>query len=308
MRTSKRLSIAVIALTTSAVVLQGARAAHAVDQPADLPANPSSSSRSAPEVMADVNDALRRVDAKPAVEEGAGRGGAGTRRTDLPGSAGPAIMSDGTASLALDGPAEGEDLAPSDDTTSLFKGTGTDTSVALQATEGGVRSLIHIDSPAAPERFEFPLGGDVTSLRLTPDGGAEALAADGKVIALASAPWAVDAVGNSVPTHYEVDGSTLVQIVEHRGGDFTYGIVADPALWDVAKCVAAITWVVGSTVFAAAKITKIKGAIKALGGIKEAAKLLVGATTWSEKLRTLGAAGAGAAAYFLGIDTIVNNC
>ena len=42
-------------------------------------------------------------------------------------------------------------------------------------------------------------------------------------------PWVVDSHGMSVPTHFEVEGgANLVQIIEHRGGDYTYGIVADP--------------------------------------------------------------------------------
>ena len=64
----------------------------------------------------------------------------------------------------------------------------------------------------------------------------------------------------------------------------------------------------GASVFAVAKITKIKGAIKALGGIKQTAKLVLGATSKTEKAKVLGKAGAGAAGYFLGIDTIKNNC
>lgn len=290
MRITRRLHIAVVALTASAVILQGASTAHA----ADIPADPPSSGRSAPEVMADVNDALRQIDAKPAVEEGTSRGGAGARRTDLPGSAGPATVSDGTGSLTLDVPAEGEDLAPSDDTTSLFKGTGTDTSIAVQATEGGVRSLIHIDSPAAPERFEFPLGGDVASLRLTVDGGVEALGRDGTAIATAPAPWARDANGIPVPTHFEINGTTLVQVVEHRGG-YTYGIVADPSVLFWAKCGAALT------LFVAQNVTPAK--LAKAGTILKSARALV------DHLKKFGSAkdAARAFAVFIGSATGVND-
>jgi len=43
-----------------------------------------------------------------------------------------------------------------------------------------------------------------------------------------AAPWARDASGRDVPTFYQIDGTTLVLLVEHRGGDWAYGITADP--------------------------------------------------------------------------------
>ncbi|WP_158297050.1 hypothetical protein [Zhihengliuella sp. ISTPL4] len=42
------------------------------------------------------------------------------------------------------------------------------------------------------------------------------------------APWAVDADGRSLPTHYEVSGSTLTQIVDTTGASFP--VVADPTV------------------------------------------------------------------------------
>ena len=156
-------------------------------------------------------------------------------------------------------------------------------------------ALIHIDSEVAPARFEFPVSGDVTALTLNDDGSVTATDAAGEIIAVADVPWAVDATGHEVPTHYEVEGTTLIQVVEHRGGNFAYGITADPNWWKIGKSVAAISWVVGSAAFAVGRITKVKGAIKELGGIKETAKLLVEATSKSEKMRALGGAGAAAA-------------
>jgi len=233
----------------------------------------------------------------------------GSVSVDLPDSGTEAAAtSTPTGVLTLDLPARGGDLSNGDDDARLFDGTGVDTAVAVQSLESGVRALVHIDSANAPERYDFPVGGDVASLRLTADGGVEALSSAHRVIATAPAPWAIDAAGGEVPTHYEVHGRTLTQVVEHRGGNYAYGIVADPSFWAIAKCVAAIAWVLGSTAFAASKIAKIRGAIKALGGVKATAKLLLGATSRSEKLRALGSAGVAAASYFLGIDTIRNNC
>jgi len=55
-----------------------------------------------------------------------------------------------------------------------------------------------------------------------------ALNADGAPIAQLATPWARDANGRDVPTRFEIDGTTVVQVVEHRGAGFAYGITADP--------------------------------------------------------------------------------
>ena len=77
--------------------------------------------------------------------------------------------------------------------------------------------------------------------------------------------------------------------------------------WKRAKCAAAITVVLASTVFVVSKIVKIRRAIRALGGIKKAAKALAGKSR-GEKMEKLAKAGGAAAAYFLGIDTIKEAC
>ncbi len=45
-----------------------------------------------------------------------------------------------------------------------------------------------------------------------------------------ASPWAFDANGVSVPTHFEVSGAKLTQVVDHQSGDFVYPISADPYL------------------------------------------------------------------------------
>lgn len=114
------------------------------------------------------------------------------------------------------------------DGSQTFKSSTPDTSLTLQSTSEGLRALVHIDSPAAPERYLFNMGGDVDSLQLTPDGGVVALDANGMPIAVAPAPWAVDANGVDVPTHFEISGTDLYQVINHHGGNYAYGITADP--------------------------------------------------------------------------------
>lgn len=192
--------------------------------------------------------------------------------------------------------------------TTVFAGTGSHNQLGVQALDGGARALIRIEGPDAPERYEFRVGGAAEHLDIREDGSVDVLDAEGDSIAIIAAPWAVDAAGTPIPTRYKTSGRTLIQQVEHRDGHYIYPIVADPSLWAIAKCVAAITWVIGTTVFAIGKLTKIKAGIKALGGITSTAKLLLGATSRAEKLRAIGGTMATAAADFLGIATIRDNC
>lgn len=93
----------------------------------------------------------------------------------------------------------------------------------------GVQLLTTIASADAPTSFAYQIdvreGG---SVRVLEDGSVMVADADGNPLMTAAKPWAVDADGISVPTHYEVHGSELVQIVEHSASDHTYPIVADP--------------------------------------------------------------------------------
>jgi hypothetical protein len=183
-----------------------------------------------------------------------------------------------------------------------------DVAVAAQATpDGGMRALVVIDGPQAPTEYRFPMTVPVGA-RLEPmsGGGVSVERADGSPLGVFSAPWAYDAAGKPVPTSYRIEGTTLIQTVDHRGA--AYPVVADPSWLSVLKCTGAIVWVLASSVFAVAKLTKIKSAVKALGGAKETAKLLLGATSKTEKAKAIAGVAGGAAAELLGITTIVDNC
>jgi len=91
------------------------------------------------------------------------------------------------------------------------------------------RILVVIGGPQAPTRYEFnatlPEGA---SLNPTPDGGVEVVDASGEAIAFIEPPWAIDANGAAVATHFEVRGETLLQIIDHDGAE--YPVVADPSV------------------------------------------------------------------------------
>ncbi|MFT4123896.1 MAG: hypothetical protein QM635_08695 [Microbacteriaceae bacterium] len=82
-------------------------------------------------------------------------------------------------------------------------------------------------------------------------------------IATINKAWAVDATGAQVPTHYEIEGTTLTQVVV-AGSSARYPITADPSVvwwvWTAASCVADLA----TFIFAAAKLAKVVTKMKAL--------------------------------------------
>ncbi|WP_437601019.1 hypothetical protein WMF28_05505 [Sorangium sp. So ce590] len=88
----------------------------------------------------------------------------------------------------------------------------------------------------------------------------------------------------------------------------TASLERDSDAWKVTKCAAAITVVVVSVAVPAAKVVKLRKFVIAVGGVREAARLLVGATTFAEKARVIGGAIGAGAAEVLSIDAIITNC
>lgn len=111
----------------------------------------------------------------------------------------------------------------------VYPDVATDASVVARAVQDGAQALIVIDGPEAPSRFEFPVqvDGEDAVLRTPGDSSIEVLDAESDgIIATIDPPWATDASGRRVPTHYEVRGSSIVQVVDHAGA--RYPVTADP--------------------------------------------------------------------------------
>ena len=102
-------------------------------------------------------------------------------------------------------------------------------SVAVQSLADGVRFLTVLDGKGAPTEYEysFDVAEDV-SLSPRRDGGVDVINIDGVTVAQIDAPWAYDAKGKAVPTHYEVAGTTVTQHVDHLSSTYAYPITADP--------------------------------------------------------------------------------
>lgn len=104
------------------------------------------------------------------------------------------------------------------------------TTVPIMGTDGGLQINTVVRSSEAPRRYAYPLDlPDGQSLSLANNGGALVGDSTG-VSVLIAPPWAKDAFGLSVPTHYEIEGSTLVQVVEFTD-DTAFPVVADPRFW-----------------------------------------------------------------------------
>ncbi|MCL3860819.1 hypothetical protein [Actinotalea sp. K2] len=101
----------------------------------------------------------------------------------------------------------------------------------LEKEDGSVQIVFVIDGNDSPGEFEFPFEViDGAVLQVMEDGSAVYTGADGGLLLASAAPWAIDASGHEVPTHFEARGSTLVQVVEHAGAPVDYPVVADPWL------------------------------------------------------------------------------
>jgi hypothetical protein len=124
----------------------------------------------------------------------------------------------------------------------LSQAVGTVASPLMQYDKGG-QSKITVPDPGGGRRTLFlihdrssshesvipvdvPPGGHMS---VGPDGSVTVVDADGNPVSTVDAPWAYDADGTPIPTHYEIRDGHLVQIVDTVGiENILYPILADP--------------------------------------------------------------------------------
>lgn len=146
---------------------------------------------------------------------------------------GPGTMSDGQIvmaepALTLGLPANGSGTTVG--TTTVFDGDHAANQIAVQATDMGARALIRIEDASAPTAYPFALGGAAETLRAQDDGSVLVLDATGATMATLAAPWARDSDGRLVDTRYELYGTDILQVVDHRQAAVAYPVVADPSV------------------------------------------------------------------------------
>lgn len=157
--------------------------------------------------------------------------------------------------------------------TTLYK-TDSNSELGLQNTDQGFRALVKIDNENAHNEYKFTFKLNPGQKLITT---AEYLGAefdtgevyivneDNIVTSIVDPAWAKDAHGESVNTTYKVEGNELTQYVEFDSSS-AFPIVADPNWVKITRCVGSLSWMIGSSIFAVAKIMKIKKYIKSLGG------------------------------------------
>lgn len=107
-----------------------------------------------------------------------------------------------------------------------------DIDIAVQVFDDSARILTVLNGIGSPSEYvyhvDLPAGGRIEK---DDSGGLLVLDSQDALIGGFAAPWAVDSVGEKIPTHYEVRGDLVVQVVEHLGRNTSYPVVADPWLW-----------------------------------------------------------------------------
>ncbi|MFF3432003.1 hypothetical protein [Streptomyces sp. NPDC002602] len=137
----------------------------------------------------------------------------------------------GSVNVGLPNADEAKDAKRLSDGTVVYPGTD-GSAQAVIPTGTGVQMLTTIANVDAPTRYDYkvgvPDGGKVT---IDGHGNAAVLNGDNTLALVVPAPWAKDADGTAVPTHFETDGTTLTQVVEHASNNYAHPVVADPRIY-----------------------------------------------------------------------------
>jgi hypothetical protein len=184
----------------------------------------------APEVLSGVADVSVDLSGKSAAEASTADSSAilPTAAADgvrLTGSGGTEI------SVGLPNAANAEDAVAEADGIVSYDNNDGSTTVPVLKEDASVQITTVIDDANAPDRYDYPLHvpADAT-VSLDSRSGAVLIAdAAGNFLAGVAPAWAKDATGADIATHYELEGTTLTQVVEHAAGS-AYPIVADPWL------------------------------------------------------------------------------
>lgn len=208
----------------------------------------------------EVAAALDKVDAKngalvatPVSSTTDGDSAAQTAAVDIPVDPTKGVkLTDGgqTITIGLPNATQGGRGAKNNKGVVAYSGRNGSANAVVPADNGGVQFLTTIESKKAPTKYDYPVtlpkGGRVEVL----DGSAGAIVYDAQnqpLVAVA-APWAKDANGKDVKSHFTTNGKKLTQHVAHKAKGVAYPVVADP-LWLPAW---AIWWLVRCGVFGSA--------------------------------------------------------
>ena len=114
----------------------------------------------------------------------------------------------------------------SEDGASTIHVDGSTGFVTGTAAGGTNASFVVLNDETAPNAHQFEVGDSSTSLEVHESGGAVVKDASGTQINFLQAPWATDATGKQLATHYTVEGNIVTQHIDTTGA--TYPVTADP--------------------------------------------------------------------------------
>jgi len=110
-----------------------------------------------------------------------------------------------------------------------FDNNNGSTTVPIVLSDGTVQINTVIDNANAPKRYDYPIDvPDGAALAQDTNGTVAVVAPDGSPLRVFGEAWAKDANGEAVPTHYEVHGTTLTQVVSFTEAT-PFPVVADPS-------------------------------------------------------------------------------
>ncbi|MFK0002027.1 DUF2599 domain-containing protein [Paenarthrobacter sp. NPDC090522] len=157
-----------------------------------------------------------------------------------------------TIKISLPFAGEAADAKPVQDGVVSYDNDNGSATVPVVKNDGSVQIMTVINDSAAPTRYTYNVGlAPNASLKLEKDGSVSVLGPDGSRLGGFAPAWAKDANGNDVRTHYEVVGTTIVQVVEHAVAGVAYPVTADPyfgidllasAYWSGGTFVVTPTW------------------------------------------------------------------
>lgn len=106
-------------------------------------------------------------------------------------------------------------------------------SAIVSRSDGSVQLLSIIQDRTAPTSFDYGIDSEQPlRLALQPDGSITGYTGESVPVLRILAPWATDANGDAVDTHYEIRGDSVIQVVDHTTPGVAYPVVADPQmLW-----------------------------------------------------------------------------
>ena len=115
-----------------------------------------------------------------------------------------------------------------------WAGTQVDTDTLAKPLTNGFELDSLLRSPASPQELDFRVGLPAGA-RLQRAGGAVRVIDGARVLAVVSAPSAMDAEGRPVRVALRVSGAVIRVVVARRAGAFTYPIVVDPTVTENVK-------------------------------------------------------------------------